>query len=97
MSRSLDRDAAGRELARVLRIIGRRKEALAAYAKDERGAIAKLEERAAELALIADGAAIQEELDTGPASARVSGELHPEAAKVLGEARAVAERKGRRS
>lgn len=57
-------DAAGRELAKVLRVIGREREQLADIVKERRGHIAALEKRARELVDIANGAAVQVELDT---------------------------------
>lgn len=58
-------DAAGRELAKVLRFVARREEALKELVKERRGEIAALLKRARELESIALGEAQQVELDTG--------------------------------
>lgn len=81
--KALTPDAAGRELARVLDLIDRAREEAAEVAKEHKGRIAKLVNRAGELRAIAAGrAGSQVELDT-------------EVAEVLGEAAEVRDRKGR--
>lgn len=65
MGRVLTAEAAGRELAKVLRVTRREREKLADVTKEAKGRIAALEKRARELEDIANGAAVQVELDTG--------------------------------
>ena len=76
----LTQDAAGRELARVLVAVAKERGDLAAHTKTVKGRIAAMEERAAQLAAIANGEAQQVELDTTGAT--------------LAEAGRVAKRKG---
>jgi hypothetical protein len=77
-------EGAGRELAKVLDLVDREREALADVVKERKGRIARLEKRARELRDLATG------------RDGVQGELDTEVAAVLGEAGAVAERKGGR-
>jgi len=61
-------DAAGRELARVLVAIRKERDKLTEHTKTVKGRIAAMEERASDLAAIANGEAAQVELDTTSAT-----------------------------
>lgn len=60
----LTADAAGRELAKVLRVAATKEDQLRDLVKERKGEIAALHKRARELMDIANGAPVQVELDT---------------------------------
>lgn len=82
-------DAAGRELAKVLRLAGQKEEQLKDVTKERRGEIAALHKRARELQGIVLGDAVQVELDTG-------GEEEGEPTAPPAQAAEVLTRKGKR-
>ena len=74
----LTADAAGRELAKVLRVAATKEDQLRDLVKERKGEIAALHKRARELMDIANGAPVQVELDTSD-----EGEDEPTAAPAV--------------